>query len=52
MPVLEQPSGEGLQHGEVLTLAEAGRMFDELTLLRAAHAYERQTAWWKAQPTL
>jgi aspartyl-tRNA(Asn)/glutamyl-tRNA(Gln) amidotransferase subunit A len=29
-----------------------GRMFDEATLLRAAHAYEQQTAWWTRQPTL
>jgi aspartyl-tRNA(Asn)/glutamyl-tRNA(Gln) amidotransferase subunit A len=29
-----------------------GRMFDESTLLRAAHAYEQQTAWWTRQPTL
>jgi len=27
-----------------------GRMFDESTLLAAAHAYERQTAWWKQTP--
>jgi aspartyl-tRNA(Asn)/glutamyl-tRNA(Gln) amidotransferase subunit A len=27
-----------------------GRMFDEETLLRAAHAYERQTDWWMQQP--
>jgi aspartyl-tRNA(Asn)/glutamyl-tRNA(Gln) amidotransferase subunit A len=29
-----------------------GRMFDEATLLAAAAAHERHTAWWKRQPTL
>jgi aspartyl-tRNA(Asn)/glutamyl-tRNA(Gln) amidotransferase subunit A len=29
-----------------------GRMFDEVTLLQAAHAYERQTDWWKRAPSL
>jgi len=29
-----------------------GRMFDESTLLSAAHAYERQTAWWTRTPAL
>jgi aspartyl-tRNA(Asn)/glutamyl-tRNA(Gln) amidotransferase subunit A len=29
-----------------------GRMFDEATLLRAAHAYEQQTAWWTRRPSL
>ncbi len=27
-----------------------GRMFDEATLVRLAHAYERETEWWKAEP--
>ena len=29
-----------------------GRMFDETTLLAAAHAHERHTEWWKRHPTL
>ena len=51
LPAVSIPCGftsDSLPIGLQLT----GRMFDELTLLRAAHAYERQTAWWKAQPTL
>jgi hypothetical protein len=27
-------------------------MFDEMTLLRVAHAYERRTDWHKKEPTL
>ena len=27
-----------------------GRLFDETTVLHAAHAYERSAAWWKATP--
>jgi aspartyl-tRNA(Asn)/glutamyl-tRNA(Gln) amidotransferase subunit A len=27
-----------------------GRLFDEKTVLHAAHAYERATAWWTARP--
>jgi len=51
LPAVSIPCGftsDSLPIGLQLT----GRMFDELTLLRAAHAYERQTAWWTAQPTL
>ena len=29
-----------------------GRQFDEATLLRAADAYERDTAWWKQEPPI
>jgi len=29
-----------------------GRMFDESTLLAAAHVYKRQTDWWKKMPTV
>ena len=29
-----------------------GRMFDEASLLRAADAYERDTEWWQAAPSL
>jgi aspartyl-tRNA(Asn)/glutamyl-tRNA(Gln) amidotransferase subunit A len=51
LPAISIPcgfTGDRLPIGLQLT----GRMFDETTLLSAAHAYERQTAWWKAQPTL
>ena len=51
LPAISIPCGfteDRLPIGLQLT----GRMFDETTLLAAAHAYERQTAWWKAQPTL
>lgn len=51
LPAISLPCGftaDSLPIGLQLT----GRMFDETTLLSAAHAYERQTAWWKAQPTL
>ncbi len=51
LPAISLPCGftaDSLPIGLQLT----GRMFDEPTLLSAAHAYERQTAWWKAQPTL
>jgi len=51
LPAISLPCGftaDSLPIGLQLT----GRMFDETTLLSAAHAYERQTAWWKAQPPL
>jgi aspartyl-tRNA(Asn)/glutamyl-tRNA(Gln) amidotransferase subunit A len=51
LPAISIPCGfteDQLPIGLQLT----GRMFDETTLLSAAHAYEQQTAWWKAQPTL
>ena len=51
LPAISLPCGfteDSLPIGLQLT----GRMFDEITLLSAAHAYERQTAWWKAQPNL
>jgi aspartyl-tRNA(Asn)/glutamyl-tRNA(Gln) amidotransferase subunit A len=40
-------TGGGLPIGLQLT----GRMFDELTMLRIAHAYERGTEWSKRHPT-
>jgi aspartyl-tRNA(Asn)/glutamyl-tRNA(Gln) amidotransferase subunit A len=51
LPAISVPCGftsESLPIGLQLT----GRMFDERTLLSAAHAYERQTAWWTRRPTL
>ena len=51
LPAISIPCGfttDALPIGLQLT----GRMFDETTLLSAAHAYERQTAWWTRTPTL
>jgi aspartyl-tRNA(Asn)/glutamyl-tRNA(Gln) amidotransferase subunit A len=51
LPAISVPCGftdQSLPIGLQLT----GRMFDESTLLAAAHAYERQTAWWTRTPTL
>ena len=51
LPAISIPCGftaNSLPIGLQLT----GRMFDEATLLGAAHAYERQTTWWMHQPTL
>ena len=51
LPAISIPCGftaDSLPIGLQLT----GRMFDEATLLGAAHAYERQTTWWMRQPTL
>ncbi|MFM8746975.1 MAG: amidase family protein, partial [Aestuariivirga sp.] len=36
--------------GMPVGLQLVGRMFDDQTVLRAAHAYERATAWHKARP--
>ena len=50
LPAVSIPCGltpENLPVGLQLT----GRPFDEATLLRVADAYERQTEWWKKQPT-
>ena len=51
LPALSVPCGfteEKLPVG----LQLVGRSFDEATLLRAADAFERDTAWWKAAPPL
>jgi len=51
LPAISVPCGltaANLPIGLQLT----GRMFDEATLLSAAHAYERRTEWWKRHPTL
>jgi aspartyl-tRNA(Asn)/glutamyl-tRNA(Gln) amidotransferase subunit A len=51
LPAVSVPCGftsERLPVGFQLT----GRMFDEAAMLRAAHAYESQTEWWKQQPAL
>ena len=38
--------------GLPLSLQIAGRPFDEVTVLRAAHAYERSTSWRERRPVL
>jgi aspartyl-tRNA(Asn)/glutamyl-tRNA(Gln) amidotransferase subunit A len=51
LPAISVPCGftaNGLPVGMQLT----GRAFDEATLLLAADAYERETAWWKQRPPL
>ena len=51
MPAVTLPCGftaEGLPIG----LQLAGRPFDEATVLRAAHAYEQQTGWFKRRPVV
>ena len=51
LPAISIPCGfttDSLPIGLQLT----GRMFDESTLLSAAHAYERQTAWWTRTATV
>jgi aspartyl-tRNA(Asn)/glutamyl-tRNA(Gln) amidotransferase subunit A len=51
LPAISVPCGftdDSLPIGLQLT----GRMFDEATLLGAAHAYEQRTAWWTRQPVL
>ena len=50
LPAVSVPCGftaSNLPIGLQLT----GRLFDEARLLNAAHAYERQTAWWTRHPT-
>ena len=51
LPAISVPCGftsERLPIGVQLT----GRMFDEATLLSAAHAYEQRAGWWQHEPTL
>jgi len=51
IPAISVPCGftkEGLPVG----LQLAGRWWDEVTVLRAAHAYEKATAWHKRRPAL
>jgi aspartyl-tRNA(Asn)/glutamyl-tRNA(Gln) amidotransferase subunit A len=50
LPAVSVPCGftaDGLPIGLQLT----GRMFDEMTMLRVAHAYERRTEWSTRQPS-
>jgi aspartyl-tRNA(Asn)/glutamyl-tRNA(Gln) amidotransferase subunit A len=36
--------------GLPISLQLIARAFDEATLLRAAHAYERSADWWRRRP--
>ncbi|MGH7346868.1 MAG: hypothetical protein ACREK4_18295 [Candidatus Rokuibacteriota bacterium] len=36
--------------GLPISLQLIARHFDEATLLRAAHAYERECEWWRRRP--
>jgi aspartyl-tRNA(Asn)/glutamyl-tRNA(Gln) amidotransferase subunit A len=51
LPAISVPCGFT---GEILPvgLQLTGRHFDEPTLLRVAHAYERETRWWEREPPL
>jgi aspartyl-tRNA(Asn)/glutamyl-tRNA(Gln) amidotransferase subunit A len=51
LPGLSVPSGF-TQAGLPIGLQFIGRAFDEATLLRAAHAYERATSWHERKPAL
>jgi aspartyl-tRNA(Asn)/glutamyl-tRNA(Gln) amidotransferase subunit A len=42
----------GFSGGLPLSMQLAGRAFDEVTVLRVAHAYERATGWRQQRPPL
>ena len=42
----------GFSDGLPVGLQILGKSFDEATVLRVAHAYERATAWHKARPVV
>ena len=50
-PVISLPCGF-TQSGLPIGLQITGRAWDELTVLRAAHAYEQQTDWHHRRPAL
>ena len=50
LPVVSVPCG--LVDGLPVGLALVGRRFDESTVLRAAHAYQRATDWHDRRPPL
>jgi aspartyl-tRNA(Asn)/glutamyl-tRNA(Gln) amidotransferase subunit A len=49
LPAISVPNGF-TSGGLPIGLQVTARPFDEAMLLRLAHAYERDTAWWKATP--
>ena len=51
LPTLSVPCGFSTG-GLPIGLQVAGRPFDELTILRVAHAYEQQAGWHKHQPAV
>lgn len=51
MPAISVPCGFDLD-GMPIGLQIAGRPFDEMTVLRVAHAYERDHDWTEAEPFL
>jgi aspartyl-tRNA(Asn)/glutamyl-tRNA(Gln) amidotransferase subunit A len=51
LPALSLPCGAA-PDGRPLALQLVGRPFDEVTLLRLGHAYERATAWHRRRPAL
>ena len=51
LPALSLPCGAA-PDGRPLALQLVGRPFDEATLLRLGHAYERATAWQRLRPAL
>ena len=50
-PAISIPCGFS-ESGMPISLQLAGRPFDELTVLRAAHAYEQATDWHKRRPPI
>jgi aspartyl-tRNA(Asn)/glutamyl-tRNA(Gln) amidotransferase subunit A len=50
-PVLSLPNGFG-RNGLPLGVQVLGRPFDEPTILRVGHAYERATEWHRRRPAL
>jgi aspartyl-tRNA(Asn)/glutamyl-tRNA(Gln) amidotransferase subunit A len=51
LPVLSVPCGTAAD-GRPLAMQLVGRPFDEATLLRLGHAYERATPWHRRRPAL
>jgi aspartyl-tRNA(Asn)/glutamyl-tRNA(Gln) amidotransferase subunit A len=51
LPALSVPCGFSAT-GLPLGLTVVGRPFDEATVLRAGHAYEQATGWWRRRPAL
>jgi aspartyl-tRNA(Asn)/glutamyl-tRNA(Gln) amidotransferase subunit A len=49
LPAIAVPCGF-TRSGMPLSLQLIARHFDEVTLLRAAHAYERHSEWWRRRP--